>query len=416
MEQVRRWMVVVATFALIGLTAIIQFRFGAWHQQGGNIAVTGFSLASELGPMLLAAHGLKILLLPIAVDLNRRQYRLAAGLAVGLYLVLATISVGSMLGALSVQRHERVAADTAAMQRDRDLRAELALLQDRLKDIGWRREVAEVEAEIAAQQRDSRWAITGDCTGPSTRSQRNYCAHIDRLKGELAAAKEADKARRRERAILEELRGVPPTAGVRHPDLELLAGVFDVAAEQISIWRTLLIAVTIEAAEALPLWIATLLAHRGGHPVYTPTRSSWMRRMRAWVAGASASVASAADDPGSVPPRQSGTAAGDPGRLRAASSPPKSASAARPDGGGAREEVSAAVTAFVGLLLLDAEGRETGRALRSAYERVRARHGWPPIPANVFGALLKSAIEKVGGRKVKSSCQLYTGVTLPPAL
>ena len=36
-----------------------------------------------------------------AVDLNRRQYRLAAGLAVALYLVLATISVGSMLGALS---------------------------------------------------------------------------------------------------------------------------------------------------------------------------------------------------------------------------------------------------------------------------------------------------------------------------
>jgi hypothetical protein len=73
MEQVRRWMVAVATIALIGLTAMIQFRFGAWHQQGGNFAVTGFSLASELGPMLLAAHGLKILLLPIAVDLSRRQ-------------------------------------------------------------------------------------------------------------------------------------------------------------------------------------------------------------------------------------------------------------------------------------------------------------------------------------------------------
>jgi hypothetical protein len=51
-----------------------------------------------------------------------------------------------------------------------------------------------------------------------------------------------------------------------------------------------------------------------------------------------------------------------------------------------------------------------------AYERVRAPHGWPPIPANVFGVLLKSAIEEVGGRKVKSSCQLYTGVRLPPAL
>lgn len=409
MEQMRRWMVALATLALIGVTAMIQFRFGSWYQQGGEIAVTVFSLASEWGLMLLFLHALKILLLPIAVDLKRGQYRVAAVLAVGSYLALATISVGTMLGALSLQRHERVAAEAATMKREGDLRSELAALRDWLKDSGWRRAVAEVEADISAQQRDERWATTGECTGPSIRSQRDYCARIDRFKGELAAAKAADEARRRKRAILNELRSVPPTSEVRHPDLDVVVRVFDVAVEQVSLWRTLWIAVTIEATEALPLWFSTLLAHPGGNRAGTATGRLWMRLVRAWAASRlrrhvpPPPLGKEADhDTTAVASRRSGTEAANTG--------------ARLGNGDSRQMANEAVTAFAGLLILDPEGRETGRALYVAYERVRARHSWPSIPASTFGALIKPVIERAGGRKVKSSCQLYTGVRLPLAI
>jgi hypothetical protein len=57
--------------------------------------------------------------------------------------------------------------------------------------------------------------------------------------------------------------------------------------------------------------------------------------------------------------------------------------------------------------------RATGSALADAYERVRWMHGWPKLAPNVFGALLRIAVEEAGGRKQKSSGQVYVGVRIP---
>lgn len=87
MERARRWLVVSATLALITLAATLQYRLGTWQQPDAAMVVAGFSLPGELGPILLAGHVLKVLLLPLAVELHRRRCRVAALLAATLFSV-----------------------------------------------------------------------------------------------------------------------------------------------------------------------------------------------------------------------------------------------------------------------------------------------------------------------------------------
>jgi hypothetical protein len=43
------------------------------------------------------------------------------------------------------------------------------------------------------------------------------------------------------------------------------------------------------------------------------------------------------------------------------------------------------------------------------------QRGWPIVPPNVFGQLVKAAVEDVGGSKMKSNAQIYVGIGLPQA-
>ena len=72
-----------------------------------------------------------------------------------------------------------------------------------------------------------------------------------------------------------------------------------------------------------------------------------------------------------------------------------------------------AVESFVATLSRDRNLRITGSALADGYNRLREQRGWPIIPPNVFGLLVKPAVEAVGGHKVKSSRQYYSGVGFP---
>jgi hypothetical protein len=57
--------------------------------------------------------------------------------------------------------------------------------------------------------------------------------------------------------------------------------------------------------------------------------------------------------------------------------------------------------------------RATGSALMDAYERRRPLHGWPEVQGNIFGALLRIAVEEVGGEEIKSGGQVYVCVGIP---
>jgi hypothetical protein len=78
------------------------------------------------------------------------------------------------------------------------------------------------------------------------------------------------------------------------------------------------------------------------------------------------------------------------------------------------DERRCAVNAFVALLPRSPSARASGGALFAAYDELRVRDGWPPIPPNVFGTLLKPAVEAAGGQKRKSNRQVYIGLGIPP--
>ncbi len=420
--DVRRWPLMLAALSLVVLTGTTQYRYGSWHQSDAPFALAGFSVPGGLGPSLLAAHAIKVLLLPLAVELWRRQYRVAALLASFVFLALATISVGSTLGAHSVQRHDRVVAEAAAFKREGDLRAELALLGDHLKNVGWRRSVAEIGADIAAEQRHPFTEATAGCTTTSNRSQRIYCARVDRLRGELEAAKESEEVRRRERDRREKLFNQAPTSEVRHPDLVYIAAALGLPTDQIAFGRMLLLALTIEAAEALPLWFLALLSSKDGGGHAQRARWDWWRT-KTWLplwqsphpnADAAVTRKDSSKTGANAKPKAARRLGARKDR-RSASCPlgcPRRTSAVPETD--VRKKVKDGVAAFVAKLALDPAARETGSALFAAYDRLRAENGWPHIPANAFGAHLKPAIEAVGGQKKKSSVQFYLGVRLPP--
>jgi hypothetical protein len=80
---------------------------------------------------------------------------------------------------------------------------------------------------------------------------------------------------------------------------------------------------------------------------------------------------------------------------------------------GSVDERRRAVAAFVALLPRSPAARACGSALFAAYDDRRGLDGWPPIPPNVFGALLKPAVAAAGGRKI-SDRQVYLSVGVPP--
>jgi hypothetical protein len=77
-----------------------------------------------------------------------------------------------------------------------------------------------------------------------------------------------------------------------------------------------------------------------------------------------------------------------------------------------RREALNAVRSFVAILEHAPSARATGSALADAYEALRAGQGWPEVPRNIFGILLRIAVEEVGGRKLKSGSQVYEGVRI----
>lgn len=69
---------------------------------------------------------------------------------------------------------------------------------------------------------------------------------LDRLAGELAAAREAEDDRQREKEIRAELLGMKVTTSNAHPDLDFLSRALEVSLERAGLLRTVIFAVAIE--------------------------------------------------------------------------------------------------------------------------------------------------------------------------
>jgi hypothetical protein len=440
MQRIGRWVLLAVATGLVVQTARPHYHYGAWLDATATIELAGLLIPFGMGVTMVLLHVAKAMMLAVAAWFWRCAHYAYSVLAVLLFLLLLPVSISSMFGFLDLQRGTRAASEASLLKHEADLRAELTSVQAWLKDIGWRRAAAAVEAEIAAERRNPFWASTSDCRDAGTRPQQRYCQTLDRLAGELPGAKEADEYRRREKTIHAELQSAKPATGSLHPDLEFLSRALGVSVEQARFWRTIMFAVVIEATEALLLLFGSAPAPARQERQDRTQRLQIVsrlfltyRRAHAWVArkirrhAADAVVPSQAGrsmptlDPQDITctAAENGQAMG---TKSASSRETTSPNSRRAYGGDLSPGLAAttrgiepAVVAFVAELPRVPEARVRGSEMFTAYDLRRRTRGWPRLSRTQFGRQLKPAIEAVGGRKVKSNCQVYLGVSLSPA-
>ena len=273
---------------LILQTARPHYLYGRWLDDGTTtIEFAGLALPFGMGVIMVALHIAKTTLPAFAANFWRRGQHLYSALAVLLFLLLLPMPITGMFGFLDLQRAARSGSESSTLKHDADLRSELAGVQAWLKDGGWRRPAAVVEAEIAAEHRSAFWASTNECRNATTRPEQRFCQALDRHAGELAGAREAEEYRRREKSIYAQLRSAKSTTTSSHPDLEFLSRALNISVDQARFRRTILFAVAIEAAEALLLLFGSVPASSdrqkrfGSWQIATRYLPIW--RMLGWV-------------------------------------------------------------------------------------------------------------------------------------
>src|SRR5208337_4886613 len=120
--------------------------------------------------------------------------------------------------------------------------------------------------DIAAARQSHHWQQSGECKAPSWAGEKNFCAGIERLNGELAMAEEAGRLRDQDEKHAAKLSGFDLAAVMRSadPQSEALARFTGFAAPSVRDALAVLVAVLIELGSGLGLWVAAGGANHGG--------------------------------------------------------------------------------------------------------------------------------------------------------
>jgi hypothetical protein len=101
------------------------------------------------------------------------------------------VSLWNAVALLALQRSLRGAEARTVVERVGIRRAELETIGARLALVGWK-QLATVEAEIAAERHNWIWDATSACKNVTGSGQRPFCARLARLEGERETAHQAD--------------------------------------------------------------------------------------------------------------------------------------------------------------------------------------------------------------------------------
>ncbi len=394
----------VATFAIA-----TPYRYGAWLDPTATMAIGGLTLNYGAGLLLALIHVAKVTLVAAIVPAWRRS-ALAGSMGVAISILLVGLSVWNAVALFELQRSARVTDAGAAAERADIARSELKTVGERLKVVGWK-PLATVNSEIAAERHDWRWDATSGCTKVANGGQRLFCARLAHLEAARATAAEAERLHEREAELRRQLSRQPGGAESQQPDLAMLAAWLDISLRTAEILRTLFWAAVIEVAEIGAFGFASF---------FWSTAGARVSATKAEHAPASA-IANSNADKVSVSMRDAplksdrGRRAG---RTDRESTGRRAGKGPRPWGepSSASREVGVplrAVHTFVATLSRGPDLRAAGADLLEAYKGMQETRGWPRIAPNVFGQLLKQAVEAVGGCKLKASRQFYVGVGLP---
>jgi hypothetical protein len=407
MKSILGGVMLVLGFGIATIAIATPYRYGAWLDPSATVVVAGVTLTYGTGLQSVLLHFAKAIFMAAIVP-TWRESRIAGALLVAVSVPLVVMSVWNSVALLAIQRTDRVAEARAAVNRVESMRAELEGIGARLALVGWR-PLATFEAEIAAERHHWLWDATSSCTAVASGSQRQFCARLARLEGERATAREAEHLRSRETELRREIVRQPVAHESRQPDLIMLVAWLGISLDAAETLRTLFWAVVVEIAEIAAFGFAGFFrsatgARESAAKVEHEPPSSMPEANNASPSTREAPEASKRSRRAKKSDRENA----DPRAHHGARPQAQRCSAPRDE-----HAQRQAIDMFVATLPRGADLRVVGSALFDAYEQVREQHGWPKIPRNVFGQLVRRAVEAVGGQKVKASRQFYTGVALP---
>lgn len=256
MHWLRVILVGALSLALSGISILCCYVFGTHLAPGRE------------GELYGVADALKAFL-PLAIAgalLARQSGRAAAGAA--MFLVFSVYSFTSELGLYALSR-EAIASDAQAGKEGYTAaKAERARIAARLKELGPQRPAGTVKGDIAAAKQNRSWEQSGRCSAPSGRGERDICANLDKLQGELASAEEADRLRAQDQTFAAKLDGFNLAAVMKSsdPQSEALARFTGFSAQSIRDGLAVLVAALIELGSGLGLWVATAGTIRSSSP------------------------------------------------------------------------------------------------------------------------------------------------------
>ena len=212
-----------------------------------------------LGVVSVAVDILKALLAVFvasaAID-GRRVFVVIGSLA---FLLFTCASVVAAAGFASANRGEVFSGREQMNDRLVAAESEVAEMRARRKTLPSHRPASVVEEALNAARQDRRWQVSKECTASSNGTMREFCEGYFRLRGELAAAREAtrlDDAIKQQLASMEQLRG-NGAGTIADPQARLFARALGI--EEGSVQRLLmaLIALVVEVASGLGIYLAT---------------------------------------------------------------------------------------------------------------------------------------------------------------
>lgn len=268
------WLIVIS---LGCVTAMANFRFGMLVGAGEEryvyaIGGTVLDVVKTFLPTILGTflHGR---LTPGTF------FRTVAGWSIWLLGVVWSITCA--LGLYAITKEARVGDTKGTQATYQQLVSDQERKRGRLDELSALRSYEVVEGEIAAQKRNRLWTRTRECTDATASASRDYCAGVDRLNAEMAAARhsediqdELSRIKSEARAIEVKLAGVNMNAVFEKADpaTDALVSLTGWEGETVKSRLALLLALLFEGGGLL-LWITT-----GGHGHAAPEAPKPVKR------------------------------------------------------------------------------------------------------------------------------------------
>ncbi len=187
------WMVAIA---FVGISAVINALFLS------SLGRTSME-ASVFATLSVVADTAKAILPLLMLAAWRNGHRKTAWLGGAVLIALIGLSVMSGMGFAAMTRTAVATAQgMTALEVDMTASA-IRRSETSLAALGAARPTNVVEAELASAMSDRMWSLSQACAGPSSRSLREYCNTVSRLRNELGSAQAASRIEE----ALRELRG-----------------------------------------------------------------------------------------------------------------------------------------------------------------------------------------------------------------